>query len=304
MLKVLVHFNARAISIFRLSNLYSPEDQSYTYPMPELPEVETIRRQLIKNLPLLIESDVQSAGLKKNVLKTKLKSLKNKTIVQINRKGKMLDFIFDDGSHLLSHLGMTGTWLMGKNVQLTKHSHLILTGHNGKNKITLAYDDPRRFGKMYYLDASKAEKKLNELGPDLLDPLFDENYLKMVLKKFPERALKVTLLDQKLFAGSGNYIASEICARAKIRPTRKCKNLKSADYPALLQAVRDVILPALESGGTTFQGGYRDTSGEFGDGKSHLVVFYQKICQMCRTTSVTKITLAQRGTYFCKTCQR
>lgn len=272
--------------------------------MPELPEVETIRRQLIQNLPLQIESDTQSAGLKKNVLKTKLPSLKNKKIIQINRKGKMLDFVFDDGSHLLSHLGMTGTWLMGKDVTLTKHSHLILSGTNGKNKITLAYDDPRRFGKMYYLDPEKALKKMNELGPDLLDPSFDVSYLKTVLSKFPERALKVTLLDQKLFAGSGNYIASEICARAKILPTRQCKDLKAKDFPLILQAIKDVIEPALELGGTTFQGGYRDSSGEYGAGKSQLVVFYQKICQMCKKNPVEKIILAQRGTYFCSKCQK
>lgn len=272
--------------------------------MPELPEVETIRRQLIKSLPLQIESDIQSAGLKKNVLKTKLPSLKKKTLVKIDRKGKMLDFIFDDGSHLLSHLGMTGTWLMGKDVKLTKHSHLILSGTNGKNKMTLAYDDPRRFGKMYYLNPEKAVKKLNELGPDLLDPAFDVNYLKVVLQKFPERMLKVTLLDQKLFAGSGNYIASEICARAKILPTRKCKDLKDKDFTLLLKAVRDVIEPALEHGGTTFQGGYRDSSGEYGEGKSQLVVFYQKTCQMCKKNPVEKIILAQRGTYFCSKCQK
>jgi formamidopyrimidine-DNA glycosylase len=272
--------------------------------MPELPEVETIRRQLIKSLPLQIESDTQSAGLKKNVLKTKLPSLKKKTLVRIDRKGKMLDFIFDDGSHLLSHLGMTGTWLMGKEVKLTKHSHLIISGMNGKNKITLAYDDPRRFGKMYYLNPEKAVKKLDELGPDLLDPAFDVKYLKMVLQKYPDRMLKVTLLDQKLFAGSGNYIASEICARAKILPTRKCKDLKDKDFPLLLKAVRDVIEPALELGGTTFQGGYRDSSGEYGSGKSQLVVFYQKICQMCKKNPVEKIILAQRGTYFCSKCQK
>lgn len=271
--------------------------------MPELPEVETIRKQLSQHLPLKIEAEKQSAGLKKNVLKTKL-SLKNKMLVKIERKGKMLDFIFDDGSHLLSHLGMTGTWLIGSKVKLTKHSHLILSTAQGKNKITLAYDDPRRFGKMYFLNSKQAQKKLEELGPDLLDPAFDVSYLKRVLQKYPERMLKVTLLDQKLFAGSGNYIASEICARAKILPTRLCKNLKATDFLALHRALHAVLEPAIQSGGTTFQYGYRDSSGEFGQGKNHLVVFYQKICQMCKTTSVTKVILAQRGTYFCQKCQK
>lgn len=289
----------------RLIQIAFSRFQADNHNMPELPEVETIRRQLSQHLPLEVAGVRQTDGLKKNILKTTI-NLKNKRIIKIARKGKMLDFIFEDGSHLLSHLGMTGTWLIGPSdkIQLTKHSHLILNTVNGKKKITLAYDDPRRFGKMYFLNPEKAEKKLNELGPDLLDPAFDAAYLKNVLQKYPDRMLKVTLLDQKLFAGSGNYIASEICARAKILPTRKCKDLKPKDFPVLLQAVRDVILPALEMGGTTFQGGYRDSTGEYGEGKSQLVVFYQKTCQMCKKNPVEKIILAQRGTYFCSKCQK
>src|SRR5690606_21421861 len=127
------------------------------------------------------------------------------------------DFIFDDGSHLLSHLGMTGTWLAGETITSGKHTHLTLKGKD----FTIAYDDPRRFGHMYYYTAEEAEMKLAELGMDLADPDFTLAYLTQAIKRYPERALKVTLLDQKLFAGSGNYIANEICARAGIRPTRK-----------------------------------------------------------------------------------
>src|SRR5690606_37222989 len=107
-------------------------------------------------------------------------------------------------------------------------------------------------------------------------PNFDLEYLTKAIKRYPERALKVTLLDQKLFAGSGNYIACEICARAGIRPTRKCKNVKKAEFPKILRAIKEVLGPALKSGGTTFQGGYRDTSGDYGEGLDHLVVFWQK----------------------------
>jgi formamidopyrimidine-DNA glycosylase len=111
-------------------------------------------------------------------------------------------------------------------------------------------------------------------------------------------------LYQKLFAGSGNYIANEICARAGIRPTRKCRMVKRDEFPKILKAIGEVLQPALASGGTTFQGGYRDTSGEKGLGVEHLVVFYQKICQLCQKTPVKKILLAQRGTYYCPKCQK
>lgn len=273
--------------------------------MPELPEVETIKKQLNQQLPLTFQAVKSTAGFKKNILKTSLVQLKGKTLTHIHRKGKILDFVFNDDSHLISHLGMTGTWLLASDAKLTKHSHLILKGLNSKNeKMTLAYDDPRRFGKMYFLAAEEAARKLNSLGLDLIDPSLDLEYLKNVLKKFPDKPLKVALLDQKYFAGSGNYIANEICARAGIRPDRKIKKIKEDEYPCLHQAIAQVILPALTSGGTTFQGGYRDSTGGKGMGKSHLVVFYQKTCQLCGVTPVTKIILAQRGTYYCKNCQK
>jgi formamidopyrimidine-DNA glycosylase len=261
--------------------------------------VETIRSQLSHYLPFQIDSVSTTAGLKQNILHTEL-PIKNKTIVAIKRKGKMLDFVFDDGSHLLSHLGMTGTWLVGETIKSGKHTHLTL-----KSKThTLAYDDPRRFGHMYFYNAGEAQKKLNELGMDLSDPEFSLDYLKKAIQRYPERALKVTLLDQKLFAGSGNYIANEICARAGIRPTRKCLKVKTEEFPKIFQAIKDVLEPALKSGGTTFQGGYRDSTGERGQGVQHLVVFYQKICQLCKKTKVKKIILAQRGTYYCPHCQK
>lgn len=267
--------------------------------MPELPEVETIRSQLSHYLPFQIDSLSMTPGLKQNILHTDL-PLKGRTIIDIRRKGKMLDFVFQDGSHLLSHLGMTGTWLIGETIKSGKHTHLTLKGPTH----TLAYDDPRRFGHMYFLNPEEAKKKLNELGMDLADPELDLDYLTHAIKRFPERALKVTLLDQKLFAGSGNYIANEICARAGIRPTRKCRLVKKEEFPKILKAINEVLGPAIESGGTTFQGGYRDSSGEKGQGVQHLVVFYQKICQLCKKTPVKKIILAQRGTYYCPKCQK
>jgi formamidopyrimidine-DNA glycosylase len=267
--------------------------------MPELPEVETIRQQLSHYLPFKVVSVSRTNVLAPGILHTEL-TIENKTIITIKRKGKMLDFVFDDGSHLLSHLGMTGTWLVGEEIKLTKHTHLSLQGE----RHLLAYDDPRRFGHMYYYNAKEAEAKLAELGLDLTEPEFNLEYLTKAIKRYPDRALKVTLLDQKLFAGSGNYIANEICARAGIRPTRKCSQIKKTEFPKILEAIHQVIHPAIASGGTTFQGGYRDTSGQKGQGFTHLVVFYQKICQICKKTPVKKIILAQRGTYYCPKCQK
>lgn len=267
--------------------------------MPELPEVETIKRQLNEVMPLKIKS-FKTSDVIDSIAHTPLKALKNKTILEVRRKGKMLDFLFDDDRHLLCHLGMTGGWRISDKPCQEKHTHFEIKGE----KSYISYVDPRRFGHMYLYDQTNAEAKLNELGEDLKSPTFTFEYFKDALIKYPERFVKVSLLDQSLFAGTGNYIANEICARAKVRPQRKIKSLTKKEIELLYQHVFTVIDGATETGGTTFQGGYADTTGSKGGGVTHLVVFYQKTCQMCMQEPVTKMTLGQRGTYYCAKCQK
>ncbi len=267
--------------------------------MPELPEVKTIQDQLNKITPFKILKR-ELSPVSNSIVHTKMDKLGGKTILAVNRRGKMLDFLLDDGRHILSHLGMTGTWLISKNKIKEKHTHVQLTGED----FYLAYVDPRRFGHMYLLDESSANIKLNELGMDLLDPKFTLEYFKENLLRYPERFIKVTLLDQKLFAGTGNYIANEICAHAGVRPDRLVKTLTPKEIKKLYLGVFKVLDPTINSGGTTFAGGYRDTTGEKGAGVNHLVVFYQKTCQLCKKAAIKKIILAQRGTYYCPECQK
>ncbi len=272
--------------------------------MPELPEVETIKTQLNRHFPAKILA-VESSKFLSSILHTKL-DLNNKSIITLNRKGKMLHFILSDDQALLSHLGMTGAWIITPTKNTQKHTHLSiqLMSEKNPNAFYLSYVDPRRFGHLYYLSTQKAQTKLNETGPDLTELAKDLKAITTAITKHPDRALKVTLLDQKLFAGSGNYIANEICARAGILPTRKCGEIKSREFKKIQTAIITVLDQAINAGGTTFQGGYQDTTGNKGKGVSNLVVFYQKICQLCKTNPVTKITLAQRGTYFCQKCQK
>jgi formamidopyrimidine-DNA glycosylase len=271
--------------------------------MPELPEVETIRLQLSRYLPIKI-TKVDTSDVVNSIAHTPLDQVASQIIEDIQRKGKMLIFILNDGSKILSHLGMTGSWRIGDSPSEEKHTHIIFHGQHKKKKKYLCYVDPRRFGHLYHYPKEQAEKKLSELGTDLLSPEFDLQYFSDALKKYPNRLIKVTLLDQKLFAGTGNYIASEVCARAYIRPDRKVETLSRDEIKRLHQAVSQVVRPATQTGGTTFQGGYSDAFGNKGDGVQHLVVFYQKICQQCMKNPVTKIVLAQRGTYFCSKCQK
>ncbi len=271
--------------------------------MPELPEVNTIKNQLNQVMPLEVKS-LSTSEFIDSISHTPLKGISKNVITEVQRKGKMLIFKFKNGYSLLSHLGMSGGWRISEKKIVAKHTHFQIEGLSDGKKIYLAYVDPRRFGHMYYLDELSTQKKLNELGPDLLSRQFDIPYLTMAIKKYPERKIKVTLLDQKLFAGSGNYIANEICAHAGIRPTRLCKNIKKDEFLKIFKGVMKVIKDTSESGGTTFAGGYADTTGSKGGGVNHLVVFYQKTCQLCKKTPVKKILLAQRGTYYCSHCQK
>lgn len=266
--------------------------------MPELPEVHTIQTQLNKVIPFKIKS-VKLSDVAESIVHTPMDKLRGKTITNVSRKGKMLIFELSDQRKILSHLGMTGTWLISDKKVTEKHTHIQFTSE-GK---FLAYVDPRRFGHLYLLNQKDAQIKLNELGTDLLDQNFTLEYFSEALLKYPNRHIKVTLLDQSLFAGTGNYIANEICAHARVMPTRLVSSLSKKEIKALYEGVFKVINPTVNSGGTTFAGGYRDTTGEKGSGVQHLVVFYQKTCQLCHKTPVEKITLGQRGTYYCPKCQ-
>jgi formamidopyrimidine-DNA glycosylase len=271
--------------------------------MPELPEVNTIKNQLNEILPLKI-SKVEKSKVSDSIIHTPMKIKKDTLLTEVKRKGKMLNFLLSDERHLLSHLGMSGSWRISTTKVKEKHTHLQFEGtHKGK-KVFLAYVDPRRFGHMYLYNKEDAKAKLDELGVDLVSPEFTVDYLKETIKKYPNRMIKVHLLDQKLYAGSGNYIANEICARASVLPTRLNKDIKPREFAKLHAATAKVLSAANETGGTTFQGGYADTTGSKGGGVQHLVVFYQSICQMCKKTEVEKIYLAKRGTYFCPRCQK
>ncbi len=250
-------------------------------------------------MPVTIKS-FSLSDVADSIVHTKIDKLKGKIILNVSRKGKMLDFFLSDGRRILSHLGMTGTWLISDKKITEKHTHFQIKHGGGY----LAYVDPRRFGHMYLLGEEEANKKLSELGHDLLSPEFTFEYFKESLLRYPNRFLKVSLLDQSLFAGTGNYIASEICAHGKVLPHRLVSSLKSAELKRLFQGIDKVLAPTINSGGTAFAGGYRDTSGDKGSGVNHLAVFYQKICQMCKKEKVVKTVLGQRGTYHCPRCQK
>ncbi len=272
--------------------------------MPELPEVETIRTQLIQYLHLKIERIAYSSFAEK-IIKVVDVVLEGYKIEQIDRKGKMLDFILDGGNrHLISQLGMTGGWRVSPEKSYTegKHEHIKIIGKYRRKRIIFSYIDPRRFGRVFLLRRQGAEDKLNALGVDIASKNLSSKYIYSIINKHPKLMIKPLLLEQKYFAGVGNYIASEMCARAGILPTRLCRDITYEDTKRIRQACKLIIDRSIKHKGLSFHGGYFDANGKKGDALNDLVVFYQKSCGMCKS-EVQKIELKGRGTYFCSSCQ-
>ena len=202
---------------------------------------------------------------------------------------------------------MSGSWQISHESKNDKHGHIELINHDNKFFSHLTYVDPRRFGHFYIASEDTFQEKLKSIPNDVGDESFDENSIAENFFRHPQKVLKPYLLDQQAFPGVGNYMASEICAKAGLLPTRIVGDLSSDDILQIHHAIKDVLYGAIQTKGTTFSGGYRDANGEKGEGVKNLVVFYQQFCQLClkknKKTQVIKITLAGRGTYYCPQCQ-
>lgn len=246
------------------------------------------------------------------MIKQKDFDLKGRKIINFRRHAKWLIFDLYPSGHILSHLGMSGTWIRSKRPLQEKHAHIILTD-NTKNTDdesfnTLTYVDPRRFGHFYVLNEENFKARMNLLPVDISSSDFDESMIALQFFKAPQKMLKPYLLDQAAFPGVGNYMASEICARSGILPSRLCGDITDIEITKIKQAMNTVINGAVDTKGTTFSGGYRDADGNKGEGVKHLVVFYQAHCQMCLekgiVTEVIKTVMNTRGTYHCPVCQK
>jgi len=277
--------------------------------MPELPELETICRQLRPFLPGRVEEVTWSKHLASFFQKTKgdypclsfkqaVHFLQQRpTLQNLIRPGKFLRFDFKEGYSLISHLGMSGGWRLSQSPCLEKHCHLSWRDQHGNY---WGYVDPRRFGQMIMLKTK--DWALFPHGKDCLAKDFTLSYLQQVFATHPKAILKPFLLEQKEIAGIGNYLACEICARAKVLPQTLLQDLTPTQVKAIYQAIHFCIMAAIRRQGTTFGSGYRDTLGAKGRGKSVLKVFQQESCGICGHP-IEKTTLQGRGTYYCPHCQ-
>ena len=251
---------------------------------------------------------VSYSPLTNRLIKQKDFDITNFTIKAIRRHAKWLIFDLDPYGHLLSHLGMSGSWQMSHHPLKNKHGHIEFIDETKSDYSVLTYIDPRRFGHFYIFNNENFNIKESTLPIDITSQDFDESHIALTFFQNSNKALKPFLLDQKAFPGVGNYMASEICARAGILPTRLTGDINAEEIKLIKKAMDEVVSGAIETKGTTFSGGYRDANGSKGEGVKHLVVFYQTLCQMCfekeRVTKVIKTYLGGRGTYHCPHCQK
>lgn len=272
--------------------------------MPELPEVETIRRGLDAALR---GRRVSSAWVSGTALRKPsplpLQALAGARVAAIERHAKVMTWRFDDGRVLVSHLGMTGKWLFEDPARPAgPHTHLRLVFDDGTR---LRYEDARRFGWLAFHDADAPPRDTAHYGPDALDDGLDEARFARMLAA-SRTPLKAFLLDQTKVSGLGNIYACEALWRAGLSPRRLACNTPARRVAPLLAAMRGVLNDSLAAGGTSFND-YVDSIGRQGSFLFDVAVFQRegRPCPRCRReTSVRRIVQSGRSTFYCPGCQR
>jgi formamidopyrimidine-DNA glycosylase len=269
--------------------------------MPELPEVETVRRSLLPIIGRRIEAvEVIEPRLRRRVARDFARRLVGRIIERIERHGKYLLFPLSGGEYLLAHLGMTGALLLqpaGTPPQPHDHVRFRLSGG-----VQLTYNDPRRFG-LLRAGALEGLAELANVGPDPLANDFSPGHL-AALARGRKRPVKNLLMDQRALGGIGNIYANEILFRAGIRPGRAARRLTRRELCALLVATRAVLHSAIRHGGSSISD-YRDGEGRTGYFQLRLRVYDRagRPCPRCGTP-IRRAVHAGRSSFYCRKCQK
>lgn len=272
--------------------------------MPELPEVENVRRNLerklrfkkIKNIDILYKDIFLNQDIdyiKKNIV--------NQAINEIKRKGKWLIFCLDD-YYLLSHLRMEGKYVYRDlKDKIEKHEHVIF---NIDNCFELRYKDVRKFGKMYFVKKEDLFKTpLKSLGLEPWDENLNVNYLKDKYKN-KNIPIKTVLLDQSIIAGIGNIYADEILFLSKINPHTKASMLNDKNMLDIISNTKEILSKAIDNGGTTIRS-YTSSEGVIGEFQNLLMVHKREneCCKVCGFL-IRRDKINGRSSYYCINCQK
>jgi formamidopyrimidine-DNA glycosylase len=275
--------------------------------MPELPEVETVRRGLALRMTgrRIVKADLRRPDLRRPFPPLLAERLDGARIGALSRRGKYILIELDDSGILLLHLGMSGRITAGgPDTPEALHDHVVLTLDDGT---VVRFNDARRFGLLDYLPKSgiDAHPLLRGMGPEPLGPDFDGRYLARALagKMTP---IKAALLDQKIVAGLGNIYVCEALYRAGISPRRLAASVGDGRATRLAQAIRAVLGEAIEAGGSSLRD-YVQANGELGYFQHRWAVYGKEgePCPGCTCAEgVRRIVQSGRSTFFCAKRQR
>jgi formamidopyrimidine-DNA glycosylase len=291
--------------------------------MPELPEVETIRRGLIPVLSgqRLARVDARRGDLRVPFPRDFAQRLSGRQVQALRRRAKYLLLDLDRGETLIVHLGMSGRFTVhqpamtvrpGRFIQKMpgdgsgggKHDHVVFETEEGARVV---FTDHRRFGLMLLADTDQLESHelFAGLGPEPLDESFTSDLLDSVIKG--KRApIKSALLDQRVVAGLGNIYVCEALFRARISPKRLAGSVAGTRATRLVPAIKAVLEAALKAGGSSLRD-YARIDGELGDFQAHFSVYDREEGRCARKGCggiIRRIVQSGRSTYYCPTCQR
>jgi formamidopyrimidine-DNA glycosylase len=273
--------------------------------MPELPEVETVRRTLEQ---LVLGKEIKEVAVfwpkiikKPEPVEQFQDALVGQTIRGIGRRGKFLIFTLDDYA-MVSHLRMEGKYgVYPEEEPYDKHTHVIFSFTDGSQ---LRYRDVRKFGTMHLFTKGQELESLPllNLGPEPLSSDFTVKYLREKLAK-TSRKIKPVLLDQNIVVGIGNIYVDESLFRAGIHPERMASALTASEIEKLHQEIVATLSEAVEKGGSTIRS-YVNSQGQIGMFQLELLVYGRKgeECKKCGTP-IEKLVVGGRGTHICPSCQ-
>jgi formamidopyrimidine-DNA glycosylase len=283
--------------------------------VPELPEVETVRRGLEPAMAgrRILRAEVRRPDLRWPLPPRMAERLTGARVERLRRRSKYILADLDTAETLLIHLGMSGRVLIsgampgGFHHALPapeKHDHVVLDMEGGAR---VTYNDARRFGAMDLMatGTEEAHPLLARIGPEPLGNAFDEAYL---VARLHGRAtpIKAALLDQRIVAGLGNIYVCEVLHRTGISPLRRAGRLSPARAASLVPAIREVLTEAIEAGGSSLRD-YRQADGELGYFQ-HTFRVYGREGEPCRTPdcpgTVRRVVQSGRSSFYCASCQR
>jgi len=271
--------------------------------MPELPEVETIKRDLSRLVigKRILDITTDSPKQVKPSLAEVKKGVVDSTIKALKRRGKLLQIMLSNGKILTVHLKMTGRLLVRKkDTPKDNWQHVVLKLSGEKE---LRFADSRKFGWLRLVENSeKLEELLVDLGSEPLDG-FSIEELRTILAS-TSRAIKIVLMDQKKIAGIGNIYACEALWLAGIDPRRKANSLSLREQSKLFNAIERVLKAGIKYRGASDQY-YLDALGNEGSYQDHFLVYGREgqSCRKCKKAKIKKIKLGGRGTNYCPACQ-